>query len=230
MAEIPNTITPITATELASALVAAWRSLFGHVPSRRSILVLLAQSAHETAEWRAVHCFNIGNVKSIEGDGYDYTYFRCRERIDGRDVYLEPPHPATRFRAFRTLAEGTIDHLAFLKGRRRWARAWEAIERGSPAEFAVALKTAGYYTDPVEVYSRRLVAFYKLFDASLPAELVPPEVDAETAARAQGLVAMSLHRMAGVFVTGDPNGATCDDDAIATSDTEPAPPDDERKG
>ena len=217
MAEhLPNVITPITAAELASALVAAWRSLFAVMPARGSILVLMAQSAHETGKWKkGLHCFNIGNVKSRVDDGRDWTMFRVRERENGKDVYYDPPHPATRFRAFRTLAEGAIDHLGFLRGSKRYADAWGEIENGAPHGFAEALKAGGYYTDPVEVYARALGLFFAEFSRTLPAVLEPPPIDEAGAMRAQGLVTLSLRDLAGKFVVHD---------------TDPAPPpDDERR-
>lgn len=209
---LPNVLTPITAVELAGALVAAWRSLFDAMPARASVLILVAQSAHETGRWRATHCFNIGNVKSREGDGRDYTMFRCREVVGGKTVFFDPPHPATRFRAFRTLGEGAIDHLGFLRGSKRYADAWSEIEAGHPYGFAEALKRGGYYTDPVAIYARALGLFFAEFDRALPAELEPPALDDATALRTQALVALSLRDLAGEFVSRD---------------TDPAPPDDE---
>jgi hypothetical protein len=199
--QLPNVINQITAPELASALVNAWRKLFDTAPARATVLLLLAQSAHETGKWKkGLHCWNIGNIKSREGDGRDWTMFRCREVIGGKTVWFDPPHPATRFRAFRTLAEGAIDHLAFLRGSKRYADAWKAVERGAPTAFAQTLKAGGYYTDPVEVYSRALNSFFKEFDRTLPAELEPPAIDDETAARAKALVALSLQDLGAQFV------------------------------
>ena len=57
---LPNVLTPIEPEALADALVHAWRKLLATTPSRESILVLLAQSAHETGRWRSCHCWNLG--------------------------------------------------------------------------------------------------------------------------------------------------------------------------
>ena len=212
--KLTHAITPVAPAELASALVAAWRDLFGVSPTRAAILVLMAQSAHETARWKAVHNFNIGNVKSVQGDGFDYTHFRCRERENGVDRWYDPPHPATRFRAFRTLREGVVDHLAFLKRSKRYGKAWAALERGRPYEFATELKAVGYYTDPVEVYARALLRFFDEFDRTVPLELEPPpldELDDETKRRTMQRVALSLDVMRREVVDG-------------VADTEPAPP------
>lgn len=205
MAEyLPHTITPIPPAELASALLRAWRELFGESPPRPVLLVLMAQSAHETGEWKHVHNYNIGNVKGAEGDGHDWTNFRCRERVNGKDVYFDPPHPATRFRAFRTLTEGCVDLLVFLKTRKRYAAAWDALLTGDPVAFATALKAGGYYTDPVEVYARGLRFFFNKFDRMVPAEVEPPDLDEWTVANVKAQVALSLDRLRAEAVARNP--------------------------
>jgi hypothetical protein len=229
MAEfIPHAITPITPAAFASALVAAWRTYFGGEAPRQAVVLLMAQSAHETAAWKYVHNFNIGNIKAVEGDGYDWTMFRCREKKDGKDVWLDPPDPGTRFRAFRTLAEGAIDHLAFLYGRARYAPAWAELKSGDPWKFATALRAAGYYTDPVEVYAGAVARYARQFGASLPAELEAHPVDEETARRAQGLVALSLAAMRLREDFGAPERGRDPDLAVMVADADPVPPDDEK--
>lgn len=234
MAEfIQHAITPITPAAFASALVAAWRTFFGGEAPRQAIVLLMAQSAHETGEWKYVHNFNIGNVKAVQGDGYDWTMFRCREKDkDGKDVFFDPPHPATRFRAFRTLAEGAIDHLAFLYGRARYATAWAELKSGDPWKFASALRAAGYYTDPVEVYAGAIARYARQFSASLPPELEAHPVDEDTARRAQGLVALSLAalRLREDFGAQDTELGRDPDLAVMVADTEPAPSDESSAG
>jgi len=227
--QLEHEITTVNPAELAGALVAAWRELFGVTPTRAAIITLMAQSAHETGRWKYVHNFNIGNVKSSLDDGRDFTFFRCREKINGKDVWFDPPHPATRFRAFRTLREGVVDHLAFLKGRKRYAAAWAALEAGRPFQFAEQLKAAGYYTDPAEVYARGMVRYFDEFEQGLPLELAPPDIDEDTRKRTLDLVARSLWEMDAAGVAA-PRHVEPDDDqgeGVAVSDTEPAPPPDE---
>jgi len=221
MAEfIPHAITPITSAGFASALVAGWRTFFGGEAPRPAIVLLMAQSAHETAAWKYVHNFNIGNIKAVEGDGYDWTMFRCREKVNGEDVFYEPPDPRTRFRAFRTLAEGAIDHLAFLYGRVRYAKAWAELKSGDPLKFASALHAAGYYTDPIEVYASAVSRYARQFSAALPPELESNSVDDDTARRAQGLVALSLAALRLREDFGAPSDLAV---MVADTDTDPDP-------
>lgn len=230
MAEfIQHAITPITPDAFASALVAGWRTFFGGDAPRQAIVLLMAQSAHETGEWKYVHNFNIGNVKAVEGDGYDWTMFRCREKDkDGKDVWLDPPDPGTRFRAFRSLTEGAIDHLAFLYGRPRYAKAWAELATGNPYKFAAALRVAGYYTDSVKVYAGGLERYARQFGASLPAELEAHPVDEDTARRAQGLVALSLAALRLREDFGAEDTESDPDLAVMVADTEPAAPGDKK--
>src|SRR6266568_2263174 len=112
--ELPAIRTPCSPEDLALAFCSAWRALLGSAPSRDSILLLLAHSALETGHWKSMMCNNIGNVKSRDGDGRCWTFFRCNEIIGGKVLWFDPPHPVCRFRAFQTLTEGAVDHIAFL--------------------------------------------------------------------------------------------------------------------
>ena len=160
--------TPVTALVMYDALERAWVANFGDFPKRESLLVLLAQWAIETGRGAGMHNFNVGNVKSVAGDGHDFTFFTCNEimgivaahhavlasplaEIEWESqermvasVLFHPAHPACRFRAFETLEAGVIDHLAFLA--RKFKTSWAAVVAGDPALFAHLLKLNGYYT------------------------------------------------------------------------------------
>ncbi len=101
-----------------------------------------------------MHCWNIGNAKSREGDGYNWTNFRCWEVIKDRKTWFDPPHPQTRFRAFDTLEEGAVDYLKMLH--ERFFLSWPAVESGDPKEFAHLLKRQGYYTADEGEYASAL--------------------------------------------------------------------------
>ena len=157
--ELPNELTPATPEQIAVALVRAWRALWNETPTRESLLVLLAQGAFETGWWKSCHCWNLGNAKSIVGDGHCYTYFACSEVLGGKVVWFYPPHPASRFRAFRSLVEGAVDYLSLL--RRRFSQAWPFVLTGDPVQFVHALKAQGYFTDSEAHYSGQVSAIWK---------------------------------------------------------------------
>ena len=72
-------LTKSTALDVGQAMIIAWWHLWSQVPLVPSILVLMAQSALETAQWARMKCFSLGGVKSRDGDGYDYSFFTTSE-------------------------------------------------------------------------------------------------------------------------------------------------------
>lgn len=179
---IENCITTLTKEAVLEAFWKAWLAYFQEVPKKESIWVLLSQVTLETG-LKSCHCWNLGNVKSREGDGYDYCYFACNEilptstaqrlaaanpatakiskdRGDGTCiVWFYPDHPACRFRAFGSLLEGAIDHLAILV--KRFKKAWPAVLDGNPVAYAHALKVQGYYTADEASYTKSLASIFR---------------------------------------------------------------------
>jgi hypothetical protein len=196
--QLTNVITPVDPAALAVELTAAWRALRAETPQRGSILLLIAHSALETGHWKSCHCWNIGNVKSVPNDGRDWTFFRCYEVEKGKVVWYDPPSPVTRFRAFRTLREGALDHLTFLMGRKRYAAAWEHVLEPDPKDFVRALWDAGYFTADPEPVAHTVANIYAGYMRTLPFEPAPvdPELDEGTKARTMERVALSLRELA----------------------------------
>lgn len=168
---LPADITRVTPAQLLAALGRAWRAVFAGEPKPESILVLLAQWSLETGDGLGMHAFNIGNIKSREGDGHDYCYFACFEFNNGLKTWYRPDDPTTRFRAFETLDSGAIDYLQTLS--HRFASAWPAVLAGDPEGFARALKLARYYTADEHAYALGLRARVERFKRLVP--LPPPE-------------------------------------------------------
>lgn len=157
---VPNKITKATVADVFAALCKAAPEL-----PRSGVLVLLSQYALETGLGRACHNYNLGNAKHITGDGHKWTMFRCSEIINGHEVFFDPPHPQTWFRAFDTLEEGAADYVAML--RRRFAVAWPAVERGDVASFGHMLKAAHYYTADESAYVRALQTWFDRLNRQL---------------------------------------------------------------
>jgi hypothetical protein len=180
---LPDQKTPVTRQEVLEALWGAWAVYFNAIPKKESIWVLMSQWALETGWSSSMHCYNLGNVKSRDGDGYDYTYFACNEilpkasaeklqakdpkrakitsyRSDGTAIiWFYPDHPGCRFRAFSTLQEGALDHLVILV--KKFDKAWSAVAEGDPAKFAHLLKVQGYYTADETSYSKALTSIFR---------------------------------------------------------------------
>jgi flagellar protein FlgJ len=84
------------------------------------------------------------------------------EIIGGKKVIFQPPHQATWFRAFPTLADGVAHHLDFLRNH-RYKASWSAVDAGNPAAFAHLLKVAGYYTAPEADYIKLMNVYFNKF-------------------------------------------------------------------
>lgn len=76
---MPDRLTPVTHLEMGTALVRAWWTMFGSMPRKESAALLMSQWALETGHGKAMHNFNVGNVKSRPGDGYSWQFFACNE-------------------------------------------------------------------------------------------------------------------------------------------------------
>jgi hypothetical protein len=212
--------TPITRKEMVDATYLAWCRYFGSHPSKDTLRVLLAQWAHETGEGKAMHNYNVGNVKSREGDGHDYTYFACWEilskeraekmqkedpnrvkivRYEPNDkcrVWFYPEHPGCRFRAFETLEEGLVDHLAILSNHSAFKKAWPAVRTGDPRLFAKLLKEARYYTASYEAYVKALLWWFDVYkNIVVP---TPPILHKEEQDKIKAMVAFSLKNLSSV--------------------------------
>lgn len=194
--QLPNMLTPVSAIVLAHALVDAWRGLWSETPKRESILVLLAQGALETGRWRSMHCWNLGNAKHTPGDGRSFTFYRCNEIIAGKTVWFDPPHPASCFRAFRSIQEGAVDYLGML--RRRFTKAWPAVLGGDPRAFVQQLKAQGYFTADEKPYENSVASLFHEF-GGLVFEITPDNAPVDDATRNRVLVgvATSLREIEG---------------------------------
>lgn len=190
--------TAVEMRDYTRAMMHAWLVLERVIPSRETVGVLWAQYRIETGG-QSCWNWNIGNVKHVDGDGHDWIELRgvwegvslttARELVarglavmdhdpghakavgPGRvSVIFQPPHPATRFRAYASLDEAMASHLTFLK--RRYARAWVEVERGDPVAFAKRLKEGAdgkedtrddYYTASSESYARGMRPYFVAF-------------------------------------------------------------------
>ncbi len=212
--KLPDQTISIKSIDVFTGLWTAWLNLFNSPPKKESILCLMAQSALETGRWKSIHCYNFGNIKSGETDGRDYTFYTCNElmplkmaqaymakspatakitavRADGNAwIWFYPDHPASRFRAFKTLNEGATDYLAFLQ--KKFKAAWSAILVGDPAGFSRALKAHGYYTADEAPYTKGLKSIFDEFKKLQIDTDNLPVVSAEQATRISQLVALSL--------------------------------------
>ena len=177
--KLPAVKTPVPTAELIPALWYAWTKFFGAPPvHRESIWILTAQWGLETAWGKQCYNWNLGNVKSYEGDSHNYQFYACNEilslaqaqkyvaknpdtakittvRKDGKAIiWFYPEHSGCRFRAHKSLDEGVLDHLRLLV--RRFDKAWPEIIEGDVVGYSRALRAQGYYTADEASYTKTL--------------------------------------------------------------------------
>jgi hypothetical protein len=97
-----------------------------------------------------------------EDDGGPNAVVTGETVVDGTPkavVWLYPDHPGSRFRAWRTLADGARDYLRMM--RRRYERTWPAVMLGDPRGFVRALKLAGYFTAAEQPYADAVESLFR---------------------------------------------------------------------
>jgi hypothetical protein len=157
---LPDKKTPMSPNQVAAALSEGYKRVTGKRPTQKVLQLLLGQVALETANFKSIHNFNFGNVKSKSSDQY-VQYFRCSEIIDGKEVFFDPPAPECRFVAFRTAADGAEHYIRTLRGRPHW---WEGLHTKSVPGFIKGLTTPPvYFTASPALYAKVLrnrMAYY----------------------------------------------------------------------
>lgn len=164
--QVPDRLTHVDATSMYLALRTAWVSLLGTQPTRASLLVLLAHWSFETGNGGGMHCYNVGNIKHVPGDGHDFCVFTAGEVLGGKAVTLQMP-----FRAYASLDEGVADYMHLLRG--QYGFAWPAVESGDVQDFAARLKLRGYFTADLAVYQHGIQTRYTMLDASIAPDTLP---------------------------------------------------------
>ena len=204
--------TPVTFMKLAAALEKSWRKRLGKKPSKKSLAVLLAQSALETGHWKYSYCYNLGNAKAGSSWDGDYCFYPADEivsqsqaaqayatrqaRTDGKaghDVELKQLpsgkvqvtlHPDHPWCRFRAFAtlQAGADDYLGLL-HQRFVKAWPFVEAGDPEGFVTQLRELGYFTASLERY---LPPVLKLFDKYLKA------LQEQMAPRGSGSIGLEL--------------------------------------
>ena len=158
--EIADQLTPMSADEVAVAVSAAFKRLTGKRPSRKILGLLLAQWALESGNGRAIHNYNLTNIKRNSGDSY-YQSFPCSEVIDGAEQHFFPPNKACEFAAYLNPTDGAEAYIRVLKRRPNW---WNGLMTGDVEQFNIGLSTAPkFYTANPDGYLNLLKDRYNRY-------------------------------------------------------------------
>jgi hypothetical protein len=181
---VAPTRTPLSGSQAADALQAAWQDTVGRPASPSTLSILVGQWAHETGRGSAMLNYNFGGIKGAAPGGTSTAYL-THEGSGASAVQVRD-----RFRAYDTPEAGASDYLSLLA--RRYPEALQAAERGDPAGFVQALKSRGYFTGDEAAYTKSVAALAQRalasgFDALGAARAATPALGATPALAAPEL-------------------------------------------
>ncbi len=177
-------VTPYTLADLDVALTEGLRSKLGHAPSLETRATALAKVRLESGNGR--HCWNhdIGNIKPSTDYVGNYTCIRLNEVVRGHLYWFDPwtpfdpkdpyclpnqafprtpvpdGNPQTRMVSRANKFDAGHYYCDFVLGKKRYAAATQALLAGNPEAYSRELSKAGYYTAPVEVYTKTVISLY----------------------------------------------------------------------
>lgn len=159
---VPRVKTEVSESQLAQALIEAWKSLFGNMPSKEQIAMLLSQNALETGHRKSMWNYNVGNITTDGKGSHNYFDDLTTEEQTSPGQWKKMN---LKYRAFDSLKDGAIDYLKFISSG-RYSQAWQHILYPDPESYSKALKQAGYYTDNEAPYTKNLVSLFSQFNKS----------------------------------------------------------------
>lgn len=197
--ELPARRTVVSPAEVYMALRLQLEAQLGKEQTTRAgAMILLGQMALETGRFEATMNYNFGGVKCSSSWKGCWQHFTTTEHVeeDAARTYLNTPppgskvervgvddkgrvilrfsgkHPVNKFRAFETLDDAVHHHVAFLLGK-RYRTALMLAMAGRADDYAIALRSAGYYTGDAGVYARNVRLLAREYDGKMPPEPVP---------------------------------------------------------
>ncbi len=177
-------VTPYTLADIDIALTEGLRARLGRMPSKETRATAMAKCRLESGNGRYCRNHNLGNVKAPVTYVGNFTCFRLNEVVrnqlfwfdpdtpyDPRDPFCLPNqafpkpsvpdgNPQTRMVSRANRYDGGHFYCEFIFGKPRYASAMQALLAGNPEAYSRELSKAGYYTAPVEVYTKTVVQLY----------------------------------------------------------------------
>ncbi len=162
MARLVPIVHPIiTAPEAVRAVAEAYRRLFNRWPTQAELIILAAQSSHETNEWASAPGYNVAGLKASFSGVADYFEAWTTEYVDQPDGSKKSVKVVQRFRSYPDLAAGMFDWLSLLS--RGYPEAMKGARAGDVSAFVAGLllgwgRGARYFTSPPEKYLSGVLA------------------------------------------------------------------------
>jgi hypothetical protein len=109
---VPNVLTPATYDDVRESIGDTIELVLREKPTEAWLNVLCAQSAFETDDWRAMHDWNLVNLRGSY-QGVSTTFKAGELDAQGREVIL-PPGFNNPFRAYMGLGAAANDFVRFI--------------------------------------------------------------------------------------------------------------------
>lgn len=164
--QVPTVKTPIAIPDLAKSLIKFWQKTYSALPSKETIISMVAQFCHESGSGSHCYNYNLCNIKARDNANMVVEYMALRgtwEIIDGKRVEVPPTNPSSWFRSFPTLDAGAEFYCNFLRNSSRYKLAWAQVEVGDPIQFVQELHKAGYFTDLPDRYTKGVMNYYNKY-------------------------------------------------------------------
>lgn len=151
--------TEVSESQMKSAVSEAWNELFGSMPSKEQIALVLAQNSLETGNRKSMWNFNVGNITTDGKSQYNYFDDLTTDEQIKPGVWEKRN---LKYRAYSSLKDGAKDYLRLLSGK-HYSNAWQHIMTPDPIAFSKALKQSGYYTANEAPYTKALNSLYNQY-------------------------------------------------------------------
>jgi hypothetical protein len=135
---VPVVRTKLSAGQAQEALRTAWKNVTGEAPSDKTLALVTAQWAHETANGASMYNYNFAGIKGAGPEGLSVAQ-HTREGYGATERRI-----VDNFRAYRSAEDGATDYVQLLN--KRFPEAVEGARQGDPNAFVHGLKSRGYFT------------------------------------------------------------------------------------
>ena len=155
--------TPASEEDLAKAIINAWQKNFGQVPYKEQVAILLAQISLETAQGKAIHNYNVGNITTSGKDSDYFDDLTTKEQVSPGKFEKKN----LKYRAYLNLNDGVAQYINLISNPTgRYKDAWDHVLSPDPVAYSKALKQMGYYTANEAPYTKGLTSLFDRYKKS----------------------------------------------------------------
>jgi hypothetical protein len=166
--QLPRKYNKLTSVQLAEALKEGYKQVFGEEPTLEIVGSAWAQVVLEAGMPVKLPNNNMGNIKAGPNwvkSGKPYFEMEAGEFTPEGKHYKEP----AKWAAFATPAEGAAGYWNLIKSRYGKSIPW--MKAGDPMSASVILGLRGWYTAPIDKYSKAVQNWYDEFGKKVAVQL-----------------------------------------------------------